>query len=44
MLALVAELKQRYPKALILGHNHFNRNKACPCFDVRGDELARVGT
>lgn len=32
--ALVEELKTRYPRALVLGHNHFNRYKACPCFDA----------
>ena len=28
---LLRALKQRYPRALILGHNTF-ANKACPCF------------
>ena len=32
---LVQELKERYPKALVLGHHDLNRYKACPCFDVK---------
>ena len=31
--ALLVELKQSYPRALIMGHNVF-ANKACPCFDA----------
>ena len=31
--ALLVELKQSYPRALIMGHNIF-ANKACPCFDA----------
>lgn len=34
LLKLLSELKQRYPNALIVGHNVFNRYKACPCFDA----------
>lgn len=30
---LLVELKQSYPRALIMGHNVF-ANKACPCFDA----------
>lgn len=30
---LIVELKEKYPKALIVGHNIFS-NKACPCFDA----------
>lgn len=33
MRALLVELKQSYPRALIMGHNVF-ANKACPCFDA----------
>ena len=33
MRALLVELKQSYPRALIMGHNIF-ANKACPCFDA----------
>lgn len=33
LLTLLRALKQRYPRALILGHNTF-ANKACPCFDA----------
>lgn len=31
MLRLLTDLKQRYPKAIIVGHNMFS-TKACPCF------------
>ncbi len=31
---LLTELRGRYPGAIILGHNHLNRLKACPCFDA----------
>lgn len=31
--ALLVELKQSYPRALIMGHNVF-ANKACPCYDA----------
>lgn len=31
---LLAKLKKRYPKALIVGHHDLNPQKACPCFDV----------
>jgi len=34
MRRLLVELKGRYPKALIVGHNTFS-NKACPCFDAK---------
>jgi len=30
---LLASLKTRYPRALILGHHHLNPEKACPCYD-----------
>ena len=33
MRALLVELKQSYPRALIMGHNVF-ANKSCPCFDA----------
>lgn len=33
MRALLVELKQSYPRALIMGHNVFAQ-KACPCFDA----------
>ena len=39
MLALIKELKQRYPKALVLGHHDLNKHKACPCFDARTEYL-----
>ena len=32
---LVERLKERYPKALVLGHHDLNAAKACPCFDVK---------
>lgn len=31
---LIADLKQRYPKALVLGHRDLDPHKECPCFDV----------
>lgn len=34
LIRLVAELRQRYPKATVHGHNEFAA-KACPCFDVQ---------
>ncbi len=33
MLALIKELRTRYPKAIVTGHNTF-ANKACPCFNA----------
>ena len=36
LLALLSELKQRFPEATIHGHREF-ANKACPCFDARGE-------
>lgn len=34
LLQLLRTLKQKYPKALIMGHNVFNVHKSCPCFDA----------
>ena len=34
LIALLRELKKAYPKALIVGHNVLNPQKACPCFDA----------
>ena len=31
---LLLELRQRYPRALIVGHHDLNPGKACPCFDA----------
>ena len=33
---LLKELKERYPRALIVGHHDLNPLKACPCFDAVG--------
>ena len=34
---LVAELKNRYPAAQILGHRDLFAGKSCPCFDVKSE-------
>ncbi len=34
MLSLLRELRERYPRAIIVGHHNLNPLKACPCFDV----------
>ena len=34
LLDLLIRLKQQFPKALLFGHNEFDRSKACPSFDV----------
>ena len=34
MRQLVDELRQRYPKAIVVGHHNLNPLKACPCFDA----------
>ncbi|MBR1542433.1 MAG: N-acetylmuramoyl-L-alanine amidase [Bacteroidaceae bacterium] len=34
LLDLLIQLHQRYPEAVITGHNEFNPHKACPCFDA----------
>ena len=34
LLQLLRELKSRYPRALIVGHNTLDGHKACPCFDA----------
>ena len=31
---LLKELKERYPRAIIVGHRNLNPLKACPCFDA----------
>ena len=31
---LLKALKERYPRALIVGHRNLNPLKACPCFDA----------
>ena len=32
LLALIRELRKRFPKALIVGHHDLNPMKECPCF------------
>ncbi len=34
MRQLINELRERYPKAIVVGHHNLNPLKACPCFDV----------
>lgn len=36
LLKLLTELKQKYPRALIMGHNVF-ANKSCPCYDAASE-------
>lgn len=31
---LLLQLHERFPKAIVAGHNTFNPMKACPCFDA----------
>ena len=35
MEVLLSDLKERYPKALVVGHRDLNPSKDCPGFDVR---------
>ena len=34
LLKLLKQLRERFPRALITGHNVFNPMKKCPCFDA----------
>ena len=34
LLALMRELKRRFPKVLIVGHRDLDPMKSCPCFDA----------
>lgn len=34
LLALLKELKARFPKALVVGHHDLNPMKECPCFEA----------
>ena len=34
LLDLLIKLHEKYPQAVIMGHNEFNPTKACPCFDA----------
>lgn len=31
---LVADLRRRYPRAIVVGHRDLDPQKACPCFDA----------
>ena len=37
MEVLLSDLKERYPKALVVGHRDLNPLKDCPGFDVRSE-------
>lgn len=37
LLALLKKLRLKHPNARIVGHHHFNKGKACPCFDADGE-------
>ena len=37
LLNLLYDLRKLYPQARIYGHNDFEHNKACPCFDARSE-------
>jgi N-acetyl-anhydromuramyl-L-alanine amidase AmpD len=37
IISLVAELRERYPSAAVVGHNQLNKQKACPCFNVQNE-------
>ena len=39
LLALLRELRNLFPDALILGHRDLNLQKACPCFDAASEYL-----
>ena len=34
MEVLLEDLKERYPRALVVGHHDLDPLKACPCYDV----------
>ena len=34
LIELLKQLRQRFPKALIMGHNTLDPMKACPCFNA----------
>lgn len=34
LIELLAKLKERFPKAIILAHHELKPDKPCPCFDV----------
>jgi len=31
---LILDLLKKFPRAKVVGHNYFDSNKDCPCFDV----------
>lgn len=37
LVTLLSRLKRTYPGVRIVGHNHFNKGKACPSFDADGE-------
>jgi len=34
MLQLIGQLRQQFPRAIVVGHHTLNPMKSCPCFDA----------
>lgn len=34
LINIITHLRQRYPKAIVIGHHDVNKTKECPCFDA----------
>ena len=37
LINLIADIRKKYPNVTIHGHNEYDKNKACPSFDVQKD-------